>query len=48
VAAALLLTCIVLPAEYGIDRLGSGEALGLRAEMPAECTRDIKRCLPGR
>jgi hypothetical protein len=27
--AGLLLTCIVLPAEYGIDPLGTGRALGL-------------------
>ncbi len=28
-AAAVLLVCIVLPAEYGIDPLGTGKALGL-------------------
>jgi len=27
--AAVLLTCVVLPAEYGIDPLGTGKALGL-------------------
>lgn len=29
IAAGLLLTCVVLPAEYGIDPLGTGKALGL-------------------
>ena len=29
VGAGLLLTCVVLPAEYGIDPLGAGKAMGL-------------------
>ena len=29
VAAGVLLTCVVLPAEYGIDPLGAGKAMGL-------------------
>jgi hypothetical protein len=33
--ASLLLVTIVLPAEYGIDPLGTGEALGLSALRPS-------------
>jgi hypothetical protein len=33
--AAVLLVTIVLPAEYGIDPLGTGEALGLSALLPS-------------
>lgn len=42
-AAGVLLTCIVMPAEYGIDPLGTGEALGLtglaRAPEPTAAKR---------
>jgi hypothetical protein len=33
--AALLLTAVVLPAEYGLDPLGTGKALGLSALRPS-------------
>jgi hypothetical protein len=33
--AAILLVTVVLPAEYGIDPLGTGEALGLSALRPS-------------
>jgi hypothetical protein len=36
VAAAILLVTVVLPAEYGIDPLGTGKALGLSATTTAE------------
>ena len=42
IVAALLLVGVVLPAEYGLDLLGTGRALGLLglAQAPAVALRD--------
>lgn len=41
--AAVLLTCIVLPAEYGIDPLGTGKALGLTGLAQASARSEMKQ-----
>jgi hypothetical protein len=40
VVAAALLTCIILPAEYGIDPLGTGKALGLTGIAAATAKKE--------
>jgi hypothetical protein len=41
--AAALLTCVILPAEYGIDLLGTGKALGLNAIAAATPSKKSSR-----
>ena len=52
VTAGVLLTCVVLPAEYGIDPLGTGKALGLtglaRAPGPVAANRTTAALPPDR
>ena len=46
VAAGVLLTCFVLPAEFGIDPLGTGKALGLTEMAKASGQASGRRWLP--
>jgi hypothetical protein len=47
IVAAVLLITVILPAEYGLDPLGTGRAIGLMDLSNAEAAADTSSVVPG-